>query len=581
MSKIFSITLLLITLFLTLSVYLKPGVPYTHDGENHLARFANYKIAVREGQIPPRFAPNLFGGMGYPVFNYNYPLANVLSLPLSILNLKYTTTFKILATLAIVSGVLGIFTWVKLSGHKTWPAAMSAAIVGSSSYVLNLVWVRGSIGEMMAFAIWPWLPALWYWWQKPSGSKRDRFWQKSQTYVWEACFVFLNSLLLTTLLLAHNLLGLAGFGLYLLWLALQAWQQQTANHPWWQQILAFFHKQDRPVRLGLLSAIFAIGLSAWFWWPAMLEKNEIVLADSPISQQLINHTITLPQLIIGKQQFGYSIKGEIDTLNFSLGISVLAGLVICSFWQLQDFLAERKKNKLLTPINIWLLLAWILLALQLPIWIPLWQWLPLAGYLQFAWRLSWLVLLMAPVWLAAVLSNGGKWLKISFLVLLFAQLLVASRLKPADIINRENIDLDLYSQSTSTNNENLPKTWTLDTIPSWQPTPAVEPSTDSLVVEKWTGSHRVYSIDIASASTIIEPTMYFVGWQTTANNQLVAYENSSTIGGRIAFNLAKPGKYKIESKFIQQTWPRLLANTTSIISAAVLFTYVAYQIRKN
>jgi hypothetical protein len=47
-------------------VYLSSEFPYTHDGENHLARFANYKLALKQGQFPPRLAPNLLNGYSYP-----------------------------------------------------------------------------------------------------------------------------------------------------------------------------------------------------------------------------------------------------------------------------------------------------------------------------------------------------------------------------------------------------------------------------------------------------------------------------------------------------------------------------------
>jgi len=70
---------------LTLVIYqdlLKPGLPFTHDSQNHLMRIANYTIALREGQLPPRWAPNLNNRFGYPVFNFNYPLPNILTQPL-------------------------------------------------------------------------------------------------------------------------------------------------------------------------------------------------------------------------------------------------------------------------------------------------------------------------------------------------------------------------------------------------------------------------------------------------------------------------------------------------------------------
>ncbi len=100
MRKFFSfltILLLLASFSFLIKPYLNDKFPYTHDGENHLARFANYKLAVKQGQIPPRFAPNLVNRYGYPVFNYNYPLANLASLPLSLFKLNYELSFKIIA----------------------------------------------------------------------------------------------------------------------------------------------------------------------------------------------------------------------------------------------------------------------------------------------------------------------------------------------------------------------------------------------------------------------------------------------------------------------------------------------------
>ena len=65
----------LLLIFIPTKSYFHEGFPYTHDGENHLARFANYKIALKEGQFPPRFAPNLMSNYGYPVFNFTYPVS--------------------------------------------------------------------------------------------------------------------------------------------------------------------------------------------------------------------------------------------------------------------------------------------------------------------------------------------------------------------------------------------------------------------------------------------------------------------------------------------------------------------------
>ena len=110
--KFFALPIIIILTLIVIKPYFHAGFPYTHDGENHLARFANYKIAVKEGQIPPRFAPSLMNHYGYPVFNYNYPLANILSLPFSFLKINYEITFKILATTFVFIGLLGVYSWL-------------------------------------------------------------------------------------------------------------------------------------------------------------------------------------------------------------------------------------------------------------------------------------------------------------------------------------------------------------------------------------------------------------------------------------------------------------------------------------
>src|SRR3989344_3977144 len=156
--------LLLIAVFLPLAVlvrpYLRSGVPYTHDGENHLARFANYKVAVREVQIPPRFAPNLMNHYGYPVFNYNYPLLNILSLPFSILGVHYELAFKLLMLGGLGLGAWGVYRWLAVAGFSRSARFFSIGAYLLAPFTVNLVFVRGNVGEVWALALFPWL--LWF-----------------------------------------------------------------------------------------------------------------------------------------------------------------------------------------------------------------------------------------------------------------------------------------------------------------------------------------------------------------------------------------------------------------------------------
>jgi hypothetical protein len=133
------------------------GVPVTHDGNNHLVRFANYKIAVRELQIPPRIAPNLVNGYGYPVFNYNYPLANILSLPFSILNIHYEIAYKMIVTFFIFIAFVGANLFLKSKNFSKSARAFALMVFALNPYILTSIIFRGNVGEVMAWGILPWI----------------------------------------------------------------------------------------------------------------------------------------------------------------------------------------------------------------------------------------------------------------------------------------------------------------------------------------------------------------------------------------------------------------------------------------
>ena len=155
--KFFTLPLAIILTLIVIKPYFQAGFPYTHDGENHLARFANYKIAIREGQIPPRFAPNLMNHYGYPAFNYNYPLANILSLPFSFLKINYEITFKLLAAGFIFIGLTGVYHWLNKLKAPYKAMLFGTAIYATSPFIWTTVLFRGNIGEIMAWGLFPWL----------------------------------------------------------------------------------------------------------------------------------------------------------------------------------------------------------------------------------------------------------------------------------------------------------------------------------------------------------------------------------------------------------------------------------------
>lgn len=553
LKKYFLLTLFIgfITVLIT-HVYFHVGFPYTHDGENHLARFANYGIAVREGQFPPRFAPNLMNHYGYPVFDFNYPLANILSLPFSALKINYEVTFKVIVWSAVSLGCLGSLLWLAKLGLKTSTQLLCVLVFGANLYLVNAITFRGSIGEVLVICLLPWL-----------------FWMievtlRSQRKIFSSV---ISILLLSAFLLSHNIGAVFSLPILLSYAVVRAAQSERKI---WLKLLIVFAS--------------AIGLTLWFWLPALMEKSVTVIDQVGVNTLFFEHFPTLLQLLFSPLQFGFSYTGPVDSLSFSLGLLqilcfILGGIEVF-------YLVWSQRQKLLKhPFNLVYLWSFLLLAsllvFQLSITKPLWQiFFPVAKYLQFPWRLSmfWGVIIL-PLF-------GFTWEKTSrlgrilLIIFLIGQLIVISRVKAVDYFHRQIVDYNFFSQSTSTLNENRTKAFTFTDIGLWQPAPQVLAGKAKVSVQFWQGSQRAYDLDIQEDALVVEPTMLFLGWQTTANGKLIKYIDSNQVDGRLAYQLPT-GKYHIQSAFTQQTWSRMLGNSVTLITALAILSWLTISIYKT
>jgi hypothetical protein len=527
--KIFFLLLVLLPFLALTKAYFHTGVPFTHDGENHLARFANYKVAIREGQWPPRFAPNLMNHYGYPVFNYNYPLLNILSLPLSFLGLSYELTFKLLMAVGLALGVWGVYQWLAVGGFSR-----AARLIGISAFLLapftiNLIYVRGSIGELWAMALLPWL--MWL-------TKRIK---RQLPVSW-----LLSVPLITAFLLSHNISVLFGGGLWFLYTFFKFKRVWSL----WRQWLA---------PLGL-----SIFLSLWFWLPALAEKQLVVLDKANLSSQFSRHFAEPLQLITSPLQFGYSFETAVDTMSLSVGLIGFASLVIMTLWLVRLKKSARKEFNWLW---FFVIVGWLLLFLQTSFSYQIWRLLPLVAFIQFPWRLS-LFFTVICLPLVATLFDRLKFTRSLLWLLVLLQLIAVWRFTPIDYLHKTQEEYDLFPQSTSTLNENLPKEFTYLLIGDWQPAPKALSGEMTAVVEHWTGSSRRYLLTVSQTALIVEPTMYFAGWQTKVNDQLIEYVDRTETEGRLGYRL-EPGQYVVETRFTQATWPRLAGNSLSVLAFLV------------
>jgi len=517
-------------------VYLSPEFPHTHDGENHLARFANYKLALKQGQFPPRLAPNLLNGYSYPVFNYNYPLANILSVPFSAIKINYELSFKLLALASLIGGVIGTDLWLRQL--KFGRAARLFSLLGfiSTPYLINLIWFRGNIGELLALGLFPW--ALWL----------TDSWAAAQTKKTSWWLILVGG----GILLAHNITAMLLVPILLAY--------------GWLRISGFSNLAGWKARLKLdLIWLASLTLCLWFWLPAIMEKSAIVLDNLNFSAETSKYFSTLNQIISSPVNFGFAYPGSVDNLSANAGILTWLSLGLTGIWLI--ILAARKK---LTWNDLTLGFLW--LSCSLLIWLQtsgssqVWQIFAPLKFVQFPWRLGLPVAILVLPILATNFENFSKsslkWLLVVGLGLQFWSIFWLS---PAGFFHHSIQDYDLYPQTTSTMNENLPKGYNFIEYGELNRTPIIFTGQGEIKVALWSGTTRKYQLKLTEPSLIIEPSIVFPGFETRSNGQKLSYINSDQIQGRLAYQLPA-GDYQITTQFTQNTWPRQIGNLISLIT---------------
>lgn len=547
LGKIFLAFIIVSSSLFMMRAYLTNSFPYTHDGENHLARFANYKLAVKEGQFPPRLAPNLLNRYGYPVFNYNYPLANILSLPFSALKIEYESTFKILIFLSLVVGGIGVY---QVTGtffpHSILSTHVFVLLVWyTQTYLQNLLLFRGTIGEIMAIALLPHLLNM-------------IFLVKKEYSLTNFIYGYIVS---TAFLLSHNISVLFGSIIFSV-LSLYIFKK---NKKFWLRLLLYI--------------VPALGSTLWFWLPALMEKNQIILDGVNLFSQVLLHLLSWSQLLFAPLDFGFSLEGPVDSLGFSLNLVTILMLLLATVFVMFD---QNKKK----TVHFYLMLSFLLIFLQTSQSEIIWKAIPVLGYVQFPWRLAlFLSVTLIPISAYVWKASSQIFRKVLILAIL-STVYSLSQLKPVDFFHKNTVDYDAFSQTTSTQNENLPKTFTYTGIADWQPSATIINGEGDIQVQYWTGSKREYTVSATTPVTVVEPTAYFLGWETRVENNvnleksdskltekksMIRYIDSDSIQGRIAYVL-EPGSYHIKSEFTQNTWPRIVGNLISITS--VLFMVI-------
>lgn len=347
--------------FATVIPLFRSGMPQEHDNWVLVQKSQQLSGALADGQFPPRLAPDFQFQSSYPILDFMYPLPMYVASVFRLAGFEYSLGVKFLMTFSMLAGAWGMY----MFSSKFWGRAggfLSAIAFTFAPYHAIDLYVRGSVGELLALAIAPFLlfaiaEAI------ESGSKKR---------------LLLVSILSTLLILSHNVTALIFFPALL-------------------TFTLFYSLLKKSIRRGLVCFVFlAIGVaaSAYFWLPAIYDKQYII-ADEVFktSFNYKDHFVYPVQLFLySPWGFGGSQPGPIDGFSFKLQKQFLALYTFSVAMTI--FLLISGKNKLLPQMSLFFV-VWGMIAafLTLTVSQPVWDNTPFLYLVQFPWRFLTLLIL--------------------------------------------------------------------------------------------------------------------------------------------------------------------------------------------
>ncbi len=507
---------------------LNSGMPVVHDGQDHVARIANFYAALKDGILVPRWAANLNWGYGHPVLMFLYPLPSYLASLFHFIGFSLVDSTKLVFGLSFVASALTMYLWMRAAFDKN-AAVIAAVLYTLAPYRFVDLYVRGAIGEHLAF-VFP--PLILYFLQKRS-------------------FIGM-SVSLAALILSHNavaLMFLPIIGLYALYILIFEEKKK-----WLFTVHCF------------LSFILGFSLSAFFWVPALLE-GRFTLRDIVTAGEALRRFVPWSQFFYSPWNYGGT-----DTLTKSLGIPQWVGIIGALFLLTKT---KEKKRKVLIAgsfvaltVSIFMMTEWSR---------PIWASIRILQNFQFPWRF-----LSVSVFMAAFLGGiAFAQTKKLFLILYCLCIIFVTFLMwhPKGYqIHEDSLYSGVYSSTTDTG-ESSP-IWSVRFM-EHAPAAHLEVIDGKATVKetKRTTTIHEYELVVDKPTLMLENTVYFPGWMIYLNGVPtdIQFQNPN-YRGLMTFRVTEDTK-SVRVAF-EDTKVRKTANVISLTSLVFLFGLFVWQKRR-
>lgn len=537
------ILLLLFVSFPAVASLLLPGGFTSHDLTHHVIRQIDMDRLLSEGQFPPRWSGDLATGFGYPLFLFNYPLPALAGEIFHKVGFSFLYSVKAVLFSSMILSVLGMYLFLKSflgspracvdvsrgEADSRLPAFLGAVFYLYAPIRFLNVYVAASVGSALAIGILPFV-----------------FWSIVEIKKGKEWAILVGALSVSGLILAHNVTALIFAPVIL--------------------TFAWVIGGIRGIKKIGIMFLLGLGLSAWFWLPAMGEK-QFIRYDQLMRRIYVDQFPTLSQIIYSPWGYGLSHpqNPESGDMSYQLGLVHIGVVLVYGIW----YLAFGRRNKF-KRLSLFILASFVIsIFLMLKISQPIWDALPFLSLVQFPWRFMAVSIFMAAV-ATALLVNAlphKKLLVISLLLLVIYanrnHLRINQKYDPG-----EDYYLSLKTSATSFD-ENLP-IWVTK----------IKTDADHGKFSFLSGKGSVNTIESKSARVLVEieatesaevrfNQYYFPGWDIEMDGEKVNF-NYLTVdnSGLPVFDIAE-GKHLVTAEF-KNTPIRNIADGISVITVIII-----------
>lgn len=506
--------------------FFRTGYFPTHDGEWAIVRLTEMVREIKDLQIPPRWSDYLNHGYGYPLFNFTYPLPYYAGALLKIFRFGYTDSIKMLFVISVFASATGMYFLVNKFSSNLQAVLASILYVIIPYRIVNL-YVRGSLGESLSMALFPFI----LWAACNYIDKQDRR------------NLIMVSMLIAALILTHNVTAVLFFPVILLFIL-------SAG------LIHFRHKQlIHRMKIFLPVALLSLCLSAYFFIPAVFEKQYVLLGNTSLADKS-GHFITIRDLLVSQWSYGTLPSFQIGIIPAILWITA----ILTAYFIRGRYPGEIKGLLLFSVISsagiLFLMTAYSSFLWRIP---------PLT-WVDFPWRL--LNIFSFLVCLSPIFIGNSRYMKAAFCISVTAAVILNLKIaKPQRYIIQPDSYYETNDDTTTSMKELMP-VWVSETAQNRYEGKVMKYTEDTAVSDVKYNSRSIgFTVNAAKPVTIGINTIFFPEWKFSGNGQPLPVQHANPKG---TIDVSVPAGTTVVSGSFTDTPVRSVSNTISLLSAAII-----------